>query len=477
MNLQEIINTIRKEDAVFDKYADADMVDIWASWYKGKAAFHTYFIYNGKKRLQMTRKSLGMAKRSCEDWANLLLNEKTFFVIDDKKTSESVDAIFESVKFNKKANGAIEKSFALGGGALVWKVNATIREDGKNTKDGEIKLAFFNRKKYVPVTVEDGEVVECAFFQTKGKTTNIALHKINEQSGNYEIINATATGDNLDSLTLDADSVYIFDTKSKYPLFAIIEPNIQNNIDINSPFGISVFANAIDIMEGLDVMYDSEVNEYILGRKRIFTQVVSDMVVDPATGETHPVFDAGDLAVYELPAGMDGKSLIQDSTQPLRIEEHETGIQANLNRFSAAVGFGGNRYKYDKGTIATATQVISEDSDMFRSLKKHENLLSDRLIPFIKALLSIANEFTKYAMKVDAGVKIQYDDSIIEDKTAQKASDRQDVAQGLMAKWEYRVNHYGETEKEAKAMIDEIDALRIPDNDLDEGDLTDGSGA
>ena len=105
MNLQEIINTIRKEDAVFDKYADADMVDIWASWYKGKAAFHTYFIYNGKKRLQMTRKSLGMAKRSCEDWANLLLNEKTFFVIDDKKTSESVDAIFESVKFNKKAKG------------------------------------------------------------------------------------------------------------------------------------------------------------------------------------------------------------------------------------------------------------------------------------------------------------------------------------------------------------------------------------
>ncbi|UKI36800.1 MAG: hypothetical protein L6V93_00545 [Clostridiales bacterium] len=52
-------------------------IDEWKDWHKGKVgSFHTYMQYNGVKRLSRERASLCMAKKVCEEWANLLMNEK-----------------------------------------------------------------------------------------------------------------------------------------------------------------------------------------------------------------------------------------------------------------------------------------------------------------------------------------------------------------------------------------------------------------
>ena len=56
----------------------------------------------------------------------------------------------------------------------------------------------------------------------------------------------------------------------------------------------------------------------------------------------------------------------------LRTEEHSKGIQDMLNALSSKCGFGENHYKYERGSIATATQIVSENSTLFRTLKKHE---------------------------------------------------------------------------------------------------------
>lgn len=61
--------------------------------------------------------------------------------------------------------------------------------------------------------------------------------------------------------------------------FVIDRLNIVNNVDPDSPMGVAVFANAIDQLKGVDIAYDSYVNEFILGKKRIF--VVPEMF--PAT--------------------------------------------------------------------------------------------------------------------------------------------------------------------------------------------------
>ena len=49
-----------------------------------------------------------------------------------------------------------------------------------------------------------------------------------------------------------------------------------------------------------------------------------------------------------------------------------------------------------------------------------------------------------------------WDDSIIVDAEAERLRDQQEVMQGLMNKWEYRVKWYGEDEATAKKMLQEM---------------------
>lgn len=79
--------------------------------------------------------------------------------------------------------------------------------------------------------------------------------------------------------------------------FVIDRLNITNNIDDDNPMGIALFANAIDQLKGCDITYDSYINEFVLGRKRIF--VAPDMLSYSEFGD--PAFDPNDAVFYQLP--------------------------------------------------------------------------------------------------------------------------------------------------------------------------------
>ena len=54
-----------------------DHIHEWLDWYQNDVEkFHHYSLYNGMVMTKQDRYKLGMAKTVCEDWANLLLNEK-----------------------------------------------------------------------------------------------------------------------------------------------------------------------------------------------------------------------------------------------------------------------------------------------------------------------------------------------------------------------------------------------------------------
>ena len=52
-------------------------IDEWLEWYEGEVRkFHFYKVFNGVVTTEHKRYTMGMAKKVCEDWANLILNEK-----------------------------------------------------------------------------------------------------------------------------------------------------------------------------------------------------------------------------------------------------------------------------------------------------------------------------------------------------------------------------------------------------------------
>ena len=98
MNANDIIQKITGYQGKL--YDMSDYVANWLEWYTGNVkSFHNYTIYNGKKQIAMKRLTLNMAKRVCEDWANLLLNEKTDITVGDSHSQEVIQKALEDCKF------------------------------------------------------------------------------------------------------------------------------------------------------------------------------------------------------------------------------------------------------------------------------------------------------------------------------------------------------------------------------------------
>ena len=209
------------------------------------------------------------------------------------------------------------------------------------------------------------------------------------------------------------------------------------------------------IRDGVNIpveLYDSYINEFILGKKRIFA--APELMGQDLWG--NPVFDPSDVVFYQLPEGYlkEGGKPLETVDMNLRADEHEKAINDNLNMLSMKCGFGQNHYKFENGSVQTATQVISENSDMYRTINKHELILEpvlDELIRIIARLGQILGINTN----PDTEIVINFDDSIIEDKQAERQSDRQDVGMGVMSHAEYRAKWYGEALEVAQSKLPE----------------------
>ena len=122
----------------------------------------------------------------------------------------------------------------------------------------------------------------------------------------------------------------------------------------------------------------------------------------------------------------------------LRTAEHNAGLQDMLNALSSRCGFGEGHYRFDNGSIATATQVISENSNMFRTMKKHEIILRDVLEELARIILRLGNAVLHMGLDEDVAISIDFDDSIIEDKQTDFNRTLQLLNAGLMTAAEAR---------------------------------------
>ncbi len=442
-------------------------VDEWKSWYVGDVkAFHRYRVRTGHDAISCRRYSLGMGKKIPEDWANLLMNEKVKITLEGKAEQEFIDRVFRENNFAVKANEMQELAFALGTVAFVPRVGGmetTERGPVPGSAAG-IVLDYVTVEHIWPLAWQNGVITECAFSSmvTAGGETWCYLQIHHRVNGFYDIENRIYRFQNgnlgTEVLLTDVPGFArvppVVHTGSEQRQFVIDRPNIANNFDDSIPLGISVYANATDVLRGVDIAYDSYVNEFALGKKRIMVKPAATNYLD---GE--PVFDSGDLVFYVLPEDVSDGSVITPIDMALRTQEHNTGIQDQLNLLSSKCGFGENHYRFDNGSLATATQVISENSTMFRTIKKHEIILEQVLIELCKIILRLGNTAMNAGLNEDVEITVDFDDSIIEDKSADFSRDMQLLNAGIMNDWEFRAKWMNEDDETAKKMLPKMEDM------------------
>lgn len=435
-------------------------ISLWESWYNGYVKkVHMYKIYNGHNTVRKRRLSLQMAKKVCEDIADFLINEKVGITVSqgENEANETYDYVMKVLNQNKffvKGNEAQERKAATGTAAYVCQIkNMLINENG-DVLSGDVEINYVSAKNIFPLSWTATEVTECAFLFTKtivNKT--FAIIQMHQLSGSEYVIRnhvidcTNGSGKELDPAEWNkyqefATLVPEIHTGSDQPQFVIDRLNIVNNVtdDDTCPMGVSLFSNSLDVLEKMDIEYDSYENEFSLGRKRVF--VAPEMLSDI---DGNAVFDENDTVFYQLPEDMktEGKP-ITELNMDIRGDEHEQAINGDLKWLSLKIGFGTERYKFERGGITTATQVISEDSDLYRTIKKHELVLDDVLKNLIKIIIRLGVVCGEKGLIEDVNIKIDFDDSIIQDKESEREQDRKDVAMGVMGLDEYRAKWYNE---------------------------------
>jgi A118 family predicted phage portal protein len=275
---------------------------------------------------------------------------------------------------------------------------------------------------------------------------------IKQPDGGYQIINKffeCGGGDQITEIPVPSNIQESYRTQTAR--FAIVRPNIANNLT-NSPLGLSVYANHLDVLRSIDLAYDGIKTSMEIGRPRI--GVSNTMLqVDVNSGELSPVFDANDIAVYDMGGGgKDAAVDVKDLTTPYRAKDFEQSLQTQLDIYSQAIGLGDKAFKWQLESVATATQVVSENSAMLRSMEKHQDSIRVAITQLCRAVLDIRG------LNPEQDVTVAFDDSVTRDKDAERLRFWSFVQAGKYPFWQYLTRYEGYDEAEAKALEAEATA-------------------
>lgn len=394
------------------------MMAIWKEWYRGSV--NDFHYYNAKlvdgSSCEMERKTLNMPKKVCEDFSNLLWSKRAEIKLDTKKATERLWKVLDSKEncFSINFPAFLEKEYALGTMAtVVYKKNDKTVID---YVEGDVILPFSYTNTYINGIITVSREVKGTNNHKKYYTL-LTYHEYKE--GNYYRTNelyVSKDGNSLGKLipfnekyenVLEDEII-----ETEHPRFQVWTLPIANNFDTNSPMGLSILANHLDKFKAIDIKYDSFDHEFSSGKRRIL--IDRNAVKRKATGVDDnnniiytSYFDADD-DIYVAIEGMENEP-VKDINFDLRSQQHIEAINAELNYLSAGVRLGNNFYSFDGTGVKTATEVISENSDTFRTKEQHQISLYDHLYDLVACICEM--EGIKYKE-----ISITFDDSIVQDE-------------------------------------------------------------
>ena len=439
-------------------------------------------IANPENKRELYR--MNIAKAICAEMASLIWGEEcTVNVSMDgfEATDENPDPLNEFVQkvlgenaLKEKMQESIEQALALGGAAMkVW---SDVRRDDEGNEIPDtrrINIGYAMADQFVPTAWDNAKVTEGLFISRIAKNgyyyTRLEWHKWNGQT--YTITNelyrsemrkANQPGEDQDILGVRwplADIYPYLEEETVIPvsesLFTYWRTPIANNLDDNSPLGMSVYGNALETLHALDICYDSFVSEFRLGRKRIIVPVrCIKSVIDPISGIPIRYFDATD-EVYEALATDNPEDLkVQDNSVELRVEEHIRAINAFLSILCLQTGFSAGTFTFDQHTgLKTATEVVSENSKTYKTIKTVQNQLAPAIEHLVRNIVEVASLYEmdfegRQVSELASGgyhVNITFDDGVTQDRQTNINEGVMLVGAGLLSKYTFLTDRkYGQ---------------------------------
>ena len=468
---------------------------LWKGFYKAWHVIPCPTVANPQAVRTMYR--MNIPKAICSEMAGLVWGEECTVDVsidgwesDEDPLNAFVQKTLCANAFREKMQESIEEGLALGGNALkVWAESKHDDEGNEIPETRKLMIGYAMADQFIPISWDNARVTEGVFVSRIAKGgyyyTRLEWHKwngltyvITNELYRSEMQKGKSEEETQDILGVryPLSEIYPYlDEVTEIPveesLFTYWRTPIANNLDDNSPLGMSVYGNALETLHALDICYDSFVREFRLGKKRIIVPARAvRSVVDPQTGKLCRYFDPNDETYEALASDTPEDLKITDNSVELRVDEHVSAINAFLSILCLQVGFSAGTFTFDAHNgLKTATEVVSENSKTYKTIKTIQNQLRPAVEHLVRNIIDVA---ILYGMDYEGktieslaargyNVNVTFDDGITQDRQTNINEGVMLVGAGLLSKYTFMTDpKYGQglTPEDAVKELDRIKA-------------------
>ena len=392
-------------------------------------------------------KSLGLEAQICREFTNVALSE-----MDTHLENKTLDPIYQ------KAIGSLNENMQMGlalGSFVVKPIGAT----------GEFE--YIRADQIAPIEfASDGSLRKVAFIQVKQHGENefyyrLEIHELTAEG--LRIRNRAFRGTKrelgneipLESVeewaSLIPDTTYMGMDRMD---FGYYRNPIPNTID-GSMVGVSIYANAVDLIRKADLQFGRIDWEYSSGERLVFADYASLKKVSSGSGFRWKAPQGKD----RMFVGVDGaEDMWQEHSPALRDANYINGLDEYKRQIEHATSLSyGDLSKGDAIVEKTAQEIKASQNRKYNQVNAIQAKLKICLEDFAEAL---AFYYAMYTQNI--GFECTFHDSIKTDEETERAQDRLDVQMGIMSQVEYRQKWYSEDEKTAAEKIAEITSRMMP---------------
>ncbi len=376
-----------------------------------------------------------------------------------------LDNLHTCVEYACAMGGIVMKPYPDGGGIAIDYIHV----------DDFYPVAFNGRKEITSaVFVERKHIADKVY-------SRVEFHKI--EDGAYIITNNCYRGRDDNDLGQKASLEEVEEWKDiqpsvrienvDFPLFSYFRIPLGNSIDPKSPLGVSVYAKAEKNIKEADMQYQRILWEYEGG----------ELAIDAS----EDVFGTDEHGEHILPKGKERLFRLNqldpkhgDTFQTFSPEFRDGSLINGMNEILAKIE---DQTGLARGTISdrvvdarTATEIKFSKQRTYATVTAIQTSLENAINSLIRAMDAVATLYN-LAESGDYEVSCKWDDSVVTDADTERMRDLQEIRDGIMQKWEYRVKWYGEDEQTAKRMTqdqsdsdDEIMGFNRPPNIPDNSD-------
>lgn len=431
--LKNLVNGFRKGGESMDGMADFSALECAVSPLMREKTREWWEVFRGET---MRKGSLPVAYSSTAYLARLVTGELKYELADERLNA------FAQRNLLPRLDRIVQ--LALVGGYAVIKPYMT--------RSGEIFFDVGTSRDFIPVTLdENGQITEGVFSERvkfDGKVYERrewhcfkdGIHIVRNSAFLY----GTRQRVELSTIPRWAGLAECGEIPSEIPMIATLRTPFANNIDLDSPLPVSLFANSVGTLREINAAH----SEYLAEFKKMRAKVFADETV--MRGKDGITDD------YFVTVDGDGTSAIGQQiltyAPAIREEAHRAAINTELRLYEVQLGVSCGTFTFDNAKgLMTATQVLSEDRTTYNTVAQ----LQRQLRPVLEAVADIAANLARfYGFEVAGGKPaVEFGDSVFEDTGTEFDRRFRMVQAGLLKPEEFNAWYFGVPIDKARELI------------------------